>query len=139
MTAFTVLLNSLITFILPVGLLLLSREPQNIVLAAIYLFFIIMGPGVASPIYKLMYLGSSTNEIDEGVKRIDRIFDEQALPEAEVSRLPVSYDIEFRQVSFAYENKAETTRTEALKDISLLHRRERLLHWWGRPVPGSLR
>ena len=99
MTAFTVLLNSLITFILPVGLLLLSREPQNIVLAAIYLFFIIMGPGVASPIYKLMYLGSSTNEIDEGVKRIDRIFDEQALP-------------------FAYENKAETTRTEALKDIS---------------------
>lgn len=65
MTAFTVLLNSLITFILPVGLLLLSREPQNIVLAAIYLFFIIMGPGVASPIYKLMYLGSSTNEIDE--------------------------------------------------------------------------
>ena len=116
MTAFTVLLNSLITFILPVGLLLLSREPQNIVLAAIYLFFIIMGPGVASPIYKLMYLGSSTNEIDEGVKRIDRIFDEQALPEA--SRLPVSYDIEFRLVSFAYENTAETTRTEALKDIS---------------------
>lgn len=52
------------------------------------------------------------------MKRIDRIFDEQALPEAEVSRLPVSYDIEFRQVSFAYENKAETTRTEALKDIS---------------------
>ena len=38
--------------------------------------------------------------------------------EEEVSRLPVSYDIEFRQVSFAYENKAETTRTEALKDIS---------------------
>ena len=118
MIAFTVLLNSLITFILPVGLLLLSREPQNIGLAAVYLFFIIMGPGVVSPIYKLMYLGSSTNEIDEGVKRIDRIFDEQVLPETAVSHLPASYDIEFRHVSFAYENKAETTRTEALKDIS---------------------
>lgn len=77
-----------------------------------------MGPGVVSPIYKLMYLGSSTNEIDEGVKRIDRIFDEQVLPETAVSHLPASYDIEFRHVSFAYENKAETTRTEALKDIS---------------------
>lgn len=65
-----------------------------------------------------MYLGSSTNEIDEGVKRIDRIFDEQVLPETAVSHLPASYDIEFRHVSFAYENKAETTRTEALKDIS---------------------
>ncbi|WP_294479415.1 ABC transporter ATP-binding protein [uncultured Bacteroides sp.] len=122
MMAFTVLLNSLITFILPVGLLLLSREPHNIALAAIYLFFIIMGPGVASPIYKLMYLGSSTNEIDEGVKRIDRIFDEKPLVETKVSRLPVSYDIEFRHVSFAYENKAETTRTEALKDISFMAR-----------------
>lgn len=122
MMAFTVLLNSLITFILPVGLLLLSREPQSIALAAIYLFFIIMGPGVASPIYKLMYLGSSTNEIDEGVKRIDRIFDEKPLVETKVSRLPVSYDIEFRYVSFAYENKAETTRTEALKDISFTAR-----------------
>lgn len=118
MVAFTVLLNSLITFILPVGLLLLSREPQNIVLAAIYLFFIIMGPGVASPIYKLMYLGSSTNEIDEGVRRIDRIFDEKPLPETKVSKLPASYDIEFRHVSFAYENKTEATRTEALKDVS---------------------
>lgn len=122
MMAFTVLLNSLITFILPVGLLLLSREPQNIALAAIYLFFIIMGPGVASPIYKLMYLGSSTNEIDEGVKRIDRIFNEKPLVETKVSRLPASYDIEFRNVSFAYENKAETTRTEALKDISFTAR-----------------
>lgn len=122
MMAFTVLLNSLITFILPVGLLLLSRESQSIALAAIYLFFIIMGPGVASPIYKLMYLGSSTNEIDEGVKRIDRIFDEKPLVETKVSRLPASYDIEFRHVSFAYENKAETTRTEALKDISFTAR-----------------
>lgn len=122
MMAFTVLLNSLITFILPVGLLLLSREPQSIALAAIYLFFIIMGPGVASPIYKLMYLGSSTNEIDEGVKRIDRIFDEKPLVETKVPHMPVSYDIEFRHVSFAYENKAETTRTEALKDVSFTAR-----------------
>lgn len=122
MVAFTVLLNSLITFILPIGLLLLSREPQNIGLAAIYLFFIIMGPGVASPIYKLMYLGSSTNEIDEGVKRIDRIFDEQPLAETEISHLPSSYDIEFCHVSFAYENKTEATRTEALKDLSFTAR-----------------
>lgn len=122
MMAFTVLLNSLITFILPVGLLLLSREPQSIALAAIYLFFIIMGPGVASPIYKLMYLGSSTNEIDEGVQRIDRIFDEKPLVETKVPHMPASYDIEFRHVSFAYENKAETTRTEALKDVSFTAR-----------------
>ena len=118
MMVFTILLNSLITFILPIGLLLLSHEPQNLALAAVYLFFIIMGPGVASPIYKLMFLGSGTREIDEGVERIDRIFAESPVPEAQTPQVPAGYDIEFRKVSFAYENKAETTRTEALRDIT---------------------
>lgn len=73
------------------------------------------------------------------MKRIDRIFDEQVLPETAVSHLPASYDIEFRHVSFAYENKAETTRTEALKDISFTAPQERLLRWSVRQVPESLR
>lgn len=81
-----------------------------------------MGPGVASPIYKLMFLGSGTREIDEGVERIDRIFAEPPVSEAQTPQVPVGYDIEFRKVSFAYENKAETTRTEALRDITFTAR-----------------
>lgn len=45
-----------------------------------------------------MYLGSSINEIDEGVKRIDHIFNEQPLVEAESPHLRDSYDIEFRHM-----------------------------------------
>ena len=67
MIGFTVLLNSTVTFILPVGILLMRGDPSSLALAAVWLFFIILGPGVASPVYKLMYLGSSTREIDEGV------------------------------------------------------------------------
>lgn len=62
MVVFMVLLNSIVTFILPVGLLILSGQPQNIAFAAVYLFFIILGPGVATPIYKLTFLGSSTKK-----------------------------------------------------------------------------
>ena len=87
MVWFTVLLNSIVTFILPVGLLLLSREPGNVVLAGVYLFFIILGPGVAAPFHKL-------------------------------TQSPHKHDIRFEHVSFSYENTKETTRTEALKDIS---------------------
>jgi len=122
MVVLTVLLNSIITFILPVGLLLLSKNPQNLALAAGYLFFIIMGPGVVSPIYKLMYLGSSTKEIDEGVNRLDCILNEQPIAETSSPQTPKSYDIEFRNVSFAYENKVEATRTEALKEITFTAR-----------------
>lgn len=66
MIAFTVLLNSMVTFILPVGILLIQGNPQSLALATVWLFFIIMGPGVASPIYKLTFLGGNTKEIDEG-------------------------------------------------------------------------
>ena len=122
MIAFTVLLNSVVTFILPVGIMLLQATPGSIALAAVWLFFIIMGPGVASPVYKLMYLGSSTREIDEGVERIDRILNRCPVAESKHPQMPVTCDIEFRHVSFAYENTDEGTRTEALRDISFAAR-----------------
>ena len=43
MIAFTVLLGSMVTFILPMGILLLNANPQSLSLAAVWLFFIIMG------------------------------------------------------------------------------------------------
>ena len=122
MIAFTVLLKSVVTFILPVGIMLLQATPGSIALAAVWLFFIIMGPGVASPVYKLMYLGSSTREIDEGVERIDRILNRCPVAESKHPQMPVTCDIEFRHVSFAYENTDEGTRTEALRDISFAAR-----------------
>lgn len=122
MVAFTVLLNSLVTFLFPVGILLVGGSPGDIALAVVWLFFIVMGPGVASPVYKLMYLGGGTREINEGVVRIDRIFDRRPVPEPAAPRVPATYDIEFRHVDFSYSNEAEATRTEALRDISFTAR-----------------
>lgn len=122
MVAFTVLLNSLVTFFFPIGILLVGGSPGDIALAAVWLFFIVMGPGVASPVYKLMYLSGGTREINEGVVRIDRIFDRRPVPEPAEPRVPTTYDIEFRHVGFSYSNEAEATRTEALRDISFTAR-----------------
>lgn len=122
MVTFIVLLNSIVTFIIPVGLLLLDGQPGNIALAAVYLFFIILGPGVASPFYKLTFLASNTREIDEGVHRIDAIFAEKPVPEPATPQQPKGHDICFENVSFSYENAKEKTRTEALKHISFTAR-----------------
>ena len=81
MIAFTVLLNSMVTFILPMGILLLQASPQSLSLAVVWLFFIIMGPGMASPVYKLTFLGGNTRDINEGVNRIDRILEKKPVPE----------------------------------------------------------
>ena len=118
MIAFTVLLNSMVTFILPMGILLLQASPQSLSLAVVWLFFIIMGPGMASPVYKLTFLGGNTRDIDEGVNRIDRILEKKPVPEPVHPQVPTAYDVEFRHVSFSYENAEQGTRTEALRDVS---------------------
>lgn len=122
MVTFIVLLNSIVTFIIPVGLLLLDGQPGNIALAAVYLFFIVLGPGVASPFYRLTFLASNTREIDEGVSRIDAIFAEKPVPEPANPQQPKGYDICFENVSLSYENTREKTRTEALKHINFTAR-----------------
>jgi ATP-binding cassette, subfamily B, bacterial IrtA/YbtP len=118
MAIFTVVLNSFLTFILPVGLLILSKNPDNTSFALVYLFFIIMAPGAASPLYKFTMLASGTREIFEGINRFDYIYAEEPVKEPLSPKKPKSFDITFHNVSFFYENKAEATRIEALKDIS---------------------
>ena len=118
MIAFTVLLNSMVTFILPIGILLMQASPQSLSLAVVWLFFIIMGPGMASPVYKLTFLGGNTRDINEGVSRIDRILEQKPIPEPEHPQVPTTYDVEFCHVSFSYENTEQGTRTEALRDVS---------------------
>lgn len=118
MVAFTVLLNSMVTFILPMGILLIQASPQSLSLAVTWLFFVIMGPGMASPVYKLTFLGGNTRDIDEGVSRIDRILEKEPVPEPEHPLVPATYDVEFRHVSFSYENTEQATRTKALRDVS---------------------
>lgn len=120
MIAFTVLLNSLVTFLLPVGILLMEGSGQSLAAAVVWLFFIVMGPGVASPVYKLMFLGGGTREIDEGVTRIDHILERTPVPEPAHPQIPLNYDVAFRNVSFAYENTEQGTRTEALRNVSFI-------------------
>ena len=120
MVAFTVMLNSMVTFILPMGILLMQASPQSLSVAVVWLFFIIMGPGMASPVYKLTFLGGNTRDINESVNRIDRILEKQPVPEPAHPQVPATYDVEFRHVTFAYENTEQGTRTEALHDVSFV-------------------
>ena len=70
--------------------------------------------------YKLTFLGGNTRDIDEGVNRIDRILEKKPVPEPGHPQVPATYDVEFRHVSFSYENTEQGTRTEALRDVSFI-------------------
>ena len=126
MVAFVVLLNSLVVLLVPAGLLMLQGAPADVAKAAVWLFFLIIGPGTASPLYKLMFLGGGTREIDEGVERLTRIFRQPPVPEPREPRVPGRFDVEFSDVSFAYADAARATRKEALRNVSFRARQGRV-------------
>lgn len=111
---FKVLLGSFVTFILPVGVFMLSKDPQNIAYAVTLLFFLIMAPGVAAPMYKANNLAAAVQEISEGVSRVDAILNEKPIGEPKTPIVPTSYEVEFNKVSFAY----NVDDNQALTDIS---------------------
>ncbi|WP_312115133.1 ABC transporter ATP-binding protein [Brevibacillus reuszeri] len=118
--AFKVILGSFAAFLLPVGVFLLSRDPQNVAFASVLFFFLVMAPGVSAPMFKIMFLTSTLRDIGEGVERMDRIFAETSIPEPAVSLAPQTFDVEFDRVSFAYASNGNGG--EALSDVSFLAR-----------------
>lgn len=117
---FKTILASLLSFILPVGVLLLSRDPTGMAFALVLLFFIVLGPGTAAPLYKFLYLASSLRDISEGVDRIDAVFAEPPVPEPEHPEKPETYSVEFDGVSFSYDAPGASTRVAALSGISFV-------------------
>lgn len=112
---FRVLVLSLATFILAIGIFLFSGDPQNMAFAITLLFFLIFAPGISTPVFKFNNLGSSMNNITEGVKRIDEIMTEIPIQEPAEGKNPQDYDITFENVSFSYGGENGPL---VLKDIS---------------------
>ena len=115
MSYFRVLVLSLATFILAIGIFLFSGDPQNMAFAITLLFFLIFAPGISTPVFKFNNLGSSMNNITEGVKRIDEIMTEIPIQEPAEGKKPQDYDITFENVSFSYGGENGLL---VLKDIS---------------------
>jgi len=112
---FRVLVLSLATFILAVGIFFFSGDPQNMAFAITLMFFLIFAPGIAAPVFKLNNLGYSMTSITEGVQRIDEVMDEVQIKEPAEGKRPNGYDISFSNISFSYEG---IDGPLALKDVS---------------------
>lgn len=117
---FKVILGSLAAFVLPVGVFLLSRDPSNIAFASVLLFFLVMAPGISTPMFKIMFLAETLRDINEGVQRIDRIMAVGGVPEPERPRRPTSFDVSFEHVFFSYGTELEDA--DVLEDISFTAR-----------------
>jgi ATP-binding cassette subfamily B protein len=123
---FMTILSSLLAFILPVGIMILSGQPGNQAFALTMMLFLVLAPGLSSPMMKLMYLGGNMRIISDGVERMDEIFAQKPLMEPEKSKQPDGYRVEFDNVSFSYADKDEVTRVEALAGVSFIAKEKQI-------------
>ncbi|MGX1830304.1 ABC transporter ATP-binding protein [Paenibacillus taichungensis] len=117
---FFIIIISLVTFIVPIGILLSSENAGNQSFAITFILFLIITPSLSAPLLKLMYLGSGMREIVEGQNRIKAVFAESVVQEPLTPLVPDTYDVAFRQVSFAYEQKESEAFKPVLQEVDFV-------------------
>ena len=109
--SFRMFILSVATFIVPVGLLLMSRN-NNLDFVTIFIFYLILAPAVSVPALKLRDFAEGMNLLNEVVLRIYEIIDQKELAIENIEEEIKGHDLEFENVSFSYGDE------EVLKNIS---------------------
>ncbi|KQN99951.1 ABC transporter ATP-binding protein [Paenibacillus sp. Leaf72] len=117
---FFVIIISLFTFVVPIGLLLFSGQAGSQSFAITFILFLIVTPSLSAPLLKLMHLGSGLREIVEGHKRIEAVFAEKLALEPASPQMPHHYDIAFQDVSFAYEQTESKDFKPVLQNVNFV-------------------
>ncbi|EGS35359.1 ABC transporter, ATP-binding protein [Finegoldia magna SY403409CC001050417] len=113
--SFRMFILSVATFIVPVGILLMSRN-NNLDFATVFIFYLILAPAISVPALKLRDFAEGMNLLNEVVLRIYEIIDQKELAIEDSEEEIKGHDLEFNNVSFSYGNE------EVLKNISFCAR-----------------
>ena len=98
--AFRVVILSVATFLVPAGILLLTKKPNDMATMRTVLFFWIVAPAM--------------NLLEDVVQRVWDVLVEKELAEGKYTEKLKNYDIIFEKVCFSYEKE------QVLKDISFI-------------------
>ena len=112
--AFRVVILSVATFLVPVGILLLTKKPNDMATMRTVLFFWIVAPAMSVPCLKLRDFAEGMNLLEDVVQRVWDVLVEKELAEGKYTEKLKNYDIIFEKVCFSYEKE------QVLKDISFI-------------------
>lgn len=112
---YNTVINGIFFFLIPGGIILFngSRDPERMILS--FIFFAVLIPAVVTILNRIMKSSSNMMVASSSLDAIEKILNEQPLPQAAVTKRPDNYNITLDHVSFSYEEGAE----KALDDISL--------------------
>ena len=109
--SFRMFILSVATFIVPVGILLMTRN-NNLDFVTVFIFYLILAPAISVPALKLRDFAEGMNLLNEVVLRIYEIIDQKELAIENSEEEIKGHDLVFENVSFSYGDE------EVLKNIS---------------------
>lgn len=105
MSAYTVIINGFVFFLVPVTVLLLGNGGDYVLVLTDFFLFVLVTPVFSGFIMKSMYLGQAFGQAREAVERLEKLLepaDEAVTTPPDVAETPADGSISFRRVSFTY-------------------------------------
>lgn len=115
MSGFTTVINNIYLFLIPAGIFIGLNTADYAAYAMTFIFYLLFVPSISSVMMKIMYVSSSGMQISGGIERMDAVLHRKKLPEPEVPKTCEGCEVEFRNVSFSYDEDKENT---ALQNVS---------------------
>lgn len=112
MAGFTTVINNIYLFLIPVGILIGSHVTDYAAYAMTFIFYLLFVPSISTVMMKIMYVSHSGMQITGGIERMDDVLHREALPETDHPKTCRGCEVEFREVSFSYdEDKGNSALT----------------------------
>lgn len=103
--SFAIFMSFTSNAMLPVLVLGLYLYFNNGLSLSTFLLFLILGTGYIKPLFVLSNMGMQISIINRGVEQIDSLLSKNELKNNSVKIFPNNYNVIFRDVSFAYDEK----------------------------------
>lgn len=109
---------SLLAVVVPVGTLLIYLNPGDPTVLLSVIMGIVLTPAISAPLMELVNYGTRMGEITVALQKIDEIADLEPLSRPADEKLPESFDVEFHEVFFSYQDVSDPLHSLALHNVS---------------------
>ena len=109
MSGFSTIINNIYLFLIPVGILIGLNTTDYKTYAMTFIFYLLFVPSISSIMMKIMYVSSSGMQISGGIERMDSVLEREKLPEADNPKTCEGCGVEFKNVSFSYDEDKDTS------------------------------
>ncbi|MDR1412463.1 MAG: ABC transporter ATP-binding protein/permease [Actinomycetes bacterium] len=106
MELFMLIVSQVYLFLIPVIIWLSGRVTDYPAFALACVFYLIFSVSLATPFVKLLYVSQISNQIADGIERMDAVLDTPPLPEIAPAqaRTTTDYTLSFENVGFSYQS-----------------------------------